>query len=40
MASGGDEPDGLLGGGMAGFKSSDFGLNEVRQLREIRVIGC
>jgi hypothetical protein len=29
MASGGDEPDGLLGGGMAGFKSSDFGLNEV-----------
>ncbi|KAH5721115.1 hypothetical protein HBI20_103050 [Parastagonospora nodorum] len=29
MASGGDEPDGLLGGGMAGFKSSDFGLNEL-----------
>jgi hypothetical protein len=29
MASGGDEPDSLLGGGIAGFKSSDFGLNEV-----------
>ncbi|OAL55996.1 hypothetical protein IQ07DRAFT_557906 [Pyrenochaeta sp. DS3sAY3a] len=27
MASGGDEPDAL--GGMAGFKSSDFGLNEL-----------
>lgn len=30
MASG-DEPDGLMGG-MAGFKSSDFGLNAVRLL--------
>jgi hypothetical protein len=29
MASGGDEPEPALGG-MAGFKSSDFGLNEVR----------
>lgn len=29
MASGGDEPDALLGGGIAGFKSSDFGLNAV-----------
>jgi hypothetical protein len=29
MASAGDEPDGMMGG-MAGFKSSDFGLNEVR----------
>lgn len=29
MASGGDDQDGLLGGGMAGFKSSDFGLNEL-----------
>jgi hypothetical protein len=28
MASGGDEPEGMMGG-MAGFKSSDFGLNEV-----------
>jgi hypothetical protein len=28
MASGGDEPDPLMGG-MAGFKSSDFGLNAV-----------
>ena len=28
MASAGDEPDPVLGG-MAGFKSSDFGLNEV-----------
>ncbi|KAH7399550.1 hypothetical protein BKA66DRAFT_508437 [Pyrenochaeta sp. MPI-SDFR-AT-0127] len=29
MASGGDEPDQLMGGGIAGFKSSDFGLNEL-----------
>ncbi|KAH7076654.1 hypothetical protein BKA63DRAFT_287109 [Paraphoma chrysanthemicola] len=28
MASAGDEPDGMAGG-MAGFKSSDFGLNEL-----------
>ncbi|KAH8733077.1 hypothetical protein GQ44DRAFT_601285 [Phaeosphaeriaceae sp. PMI808] len=28
MATAGDEPDGLMGG-MAGFKSSDFGLNEL-----------
>jgi hypothetical protein len=28
MASAGDEPDPVIGG-MAGFKSSDFGLNEV-----------
>lgn len=30
MASGGDEPESHMGGGIAGFKSSDFGLNEVR----------
>lgn len=29
MASGGDDPDPLMGG-IAGFKSSDFGLNAVR----------
>jgi hypothetical protein len=32
MASAGDEPDPMLGG-MAGFKSSDFGLNEVCPTR-------
>jgi hypothetical protein len=39
MASGGDEPDGLLGG-MAGFKSSDFGLNEVCIQTAICEVAC
>lgn len=36
MASGGDEPEPVLGG-MAGFKSSDFGLNEVRVHPHIHI---
>lgn len=35
MASAGDEPEPALGG-MAGFKSSDFGLNEVRVGTHLR----
>ncbi|KAF1832940.1 hypothetical protein BDW02DRAFT_580817 [Decorospora gaudefroyi] len=36
MASGGDEPDAMMGG-MAGFKSSDFGLNAVCSPSSSRV---
>jgi hypothetical protein len=39
MASGGDEPDGMMGG-MAGFKSSDFGLNEVCASASICEAAC
>jgi hypothetical protein len=39
MASGGDEPDGMMGG-MAGFKSSDFGLNEVCASTSICEAAC
>lgn len=39
MASG-DEPDPLMGGGIAGFKSSDFGLNAVCLHPNLRACAC